>query len=153
MALTEKIKESSGEGKTPITYMLIASHHSGRGKEFVGSGATNFDVAGFVRQHKNIAPTYNRAKNKKGPLKCWFARYSFIYFSGCNTQSSAKLFSEEVLRTGSTIYGTNCSVVTGATKLKTKHSPTIRDKRRNIQEDYFIDAADSQIWESFKGKK
>ena len=119
--VTEKIKESSGEGKTPITYMLIASHHSGRRKEFVGSGATNFDVAGFVRQHKNIAPTYNRAKNKKGPLKCWFARYSFIYFSGCNTQSSAKLFSEEVLRTGSTIYGTNCSVVTGATKTKTKY--------------------------------
>lgn len=65
------------EGKTPISHMVVAGHHYGDEMKFTRDGKAAFNVAKFVEENKKITPTYERAKEKRGPLKCWFARGAF----------------------------------------------------------------------------
>ena len=52
-------------------------------------------------------PDYNRAKNKKGPVRCWFTIGSDARIQGCSTQTLAYEMAQNVMRKGSKSSGTN----------------------------------------------
>ena len=146
MRVAERIISTSQEGKTPITRLLIASHHGGVSMTFGSSGKTKFNTKEFIDKYKAIAPSYERASQKKGPLRCWFSTESKVTFSGCNTKSSAALFAQYALRKGAQIKGTNSSIVTGKENGR-------RFIRAGAHEEwYFTPPEESLIWVSFNGK-
>ncbi|MCP4113091.1 MAG: RHS repeat-associated core domain-containing protein [Desulfobacteraceae bacterium] len=102
--VANKIKEVSGEGSTPISFFLIAGHGGNSGK--YGGVWSTFTAQRLV----NIAhaPTFSRAKMKKGPLRCWFTKSAMALFYGCNSgKVIAQPFAQKVLRQGAYAWGIN----------------------------------------------
>lgn len=111
-AIPGAIRTSSGQGKTPISYMLLIGHGN------PGMMGGNMTSAGFDRNDGNLsmrelnaledpAPTFVRAQDMKGPKRCWFSRDAEVRLGGCNTSGFAREFARALLRPGATAYGTN----------------------------------------------
>lgn len=121
-----KIASVSGEGKTPITELLVAGHGVASGAT-ISSGRTemwggrNYTVKGYFRLADLLAlsknPTFARAKAKAGPIRCWFCRSASVRLSGCLTRNFAYALSTKALRKGAKAWGTKHSIYTTGERL------------------------------------
>ena len=111
--IANKLKDESGEGATPIVRLIIAGHGVVNPKTKktvgIGSGKNYFSPSKWLKENEE-KQTYERAKSRKGPKRCWFRRDSYVKFIGCNTNLLAKTFAEKVLRRNSMAEGTNHSI-------------------------------------------
>jgi hypothetical protein len=116
--LKKKIVEISGEGGTPISYLLTAGHGSpseiggqfltrrfSPTYPFVDYTATwdTMTVADLLALES--APTFVRASQRKGPSRCWFTRDSTAIFAGCSTSGYAQKMASKILRIGAQAVG------------------------------------------------
>jgi len=89
------IQKESGQGKTPIQQLVVIGH--GFRNNDIGTHAIVdnlrkpfnsghiFEVAEERINHFN---TFQHAKERIGPPKCWFTRNAMIYGAACNTTDS-----------------------------------------------------------------
>ena len=102
-----KIKEVSNQGGTPIRYLLVAGHS---GRDGMAGPVENGEWARFRAKdltELSEAVTYDRAKQRQGPVRCWFARNATAVFPGCNSSNvMAEPFATGVLRRGAAAWGT-----------------------------------------------
>jgi len=109
--VADRIKNISGQGATPISYLLVAGHSGGHGmagyKEKKGEKTWfRFRTEDLVRMDKPAS--FARAQLKQGPVVCWFSRDATAVFAGCNSaRAMAKPFADQILRVGATASGTN----------------------------------------------
>ena len=112
--LANKIKAVSGEGGTPISNMIVGGH-GGYSGEVTGTWYY-FKVQQIV--DLNQSPTFARAKQKKGPVRCWFTQDATARFAGCSSGSGiADSFARRILRKNATAIGTNQTVGHGSGKI------------------------------------
>jgi len=52
------------------------------------------------------APSYERAKQKKGPVRCWFTKNANVVFSGCESKMIAEPFAAAFLKKTAKAKGT-----------------------------------------------
>jgi hypothetical protein len=111
-----KIQEVSGEGATPVSYLLVAGHSGSN-----GMSGWKYDKTTEPKDDKtwyrftagqltalSQAPTFVRAKERRGPVRCWFTRDAKAVFPGCNSSKAmAKPLADKVLRRGAVAWGTN----------------------------------------------
>ncbi len=149
--LPKRLRSESKEGKTPISTLLVAGHGSTAGMGTLTD--ITFTIANLTALDE--AASFNRAKKKNGPLRCWFTRDANVRFSGCNTQTTAQSMARSVLRKGSTALGTNQSIGTGMRADGTPgmwlgpiHSSGEHLKWRHNALDYYA----SPAWVTYKGK-
>jgi RHS repeat-associated protein len=148
--LATTIRDESGEGATPIKSLYVGSHANEMQTPAILSGdGLEFRLADLVAL--NQLPTYARAKDKKGPMRCWFSRSSTVRFTSCGSALMAQGFANDVLRKGSKAYGTLHVIAMGQ---DTAGNPT----------NTFYDPSGNQIgspvphgtganWASYKGKQ
>ena len=114
--VARKIRSVSGEGKTPISHLVITGH-CGAGSNSISGTTTafiffsrhgSFDLQDLLSMDKPAS--YDRAKRKKGPQRCWFARNTSSRFVACSSQTFAQNFASQVLRKGSKATGTNQTI-------------------------------------------
>ncbi|MBX2850875.1 MAG: hypothetical protein KTR15_03915 [Phycisphaeraceae bacterium] len=145
------IRDTSSEGGTPIGYMVIHSH--GRaGATFLGGidaagGRHEISVADITKLSKPA--TYKRAKEKKGPSRCWFTRGASVYSAACHSNAYAKEFADKLLRKGGHAYGTDKLIIVKKA-LETYSENGVDAKGRILykKEDSFFAAP---IWTSYEG--
>ena len=101
-----KIKEASNEGATPINKFVLAGH----GGYSNHNGDSAFSISSLMALDQ--PPSFDRASQKKGPVKTWFSRDAQVRFSGCTSMNIAQPFAQQVLRKGSTALGTNQTIAT-----------------------------------------
>ncbi|MGA1826401.1 MAG: RHS repeat domain-containing protein [bacterium] len=103
-----RIQNVSNEGSTPISSFVLAGHGGTSGT--VGGTASSFNIASLQALDKS--PTFPRARQKKGPLRCWFTRNAVARFSGCGSQTIANNFATNALRVGANAIGTTGTIGT-----------------------------------------
>ena len=91
-------------GKTPITF-LIVSGHGEYGRDGVFLTKRNYFTTDDILMHSK-RPTFQKAKNSRGPARCWFCRKSTVRFVTCHSATTARNMATRILRKGSTAYGT-----------------------------------------------
>jgi len=112
------IKNRSGEGATPIWRFEFNAHSNG--SVFMGPGDATIAMrrdtsawklkvprTGADIKPNEPAPSYERARNKHGPHRCWFHRRAEGAFLGCMGETFSKAFAAAFLRYGSVIYTTD----------------------------------------------
>ena len=117
------IKEKSGEGKYPISRMVLGGHGGGegerRGVTKLGSGDVfdafkipNYAPYEWIGTDPGLRQPYDftSKQNRRGPHRCWFTKNSKVIFPGCTTMNFAEQFAKHVLRNGSKAQGTRTSV-------------------------------------------
>lgn len=111
-----EIERVSNQGATPISYMLLQGHANSvviGGK--ISKMESYFRVNDYTAYKANSYPvTYERASQKKGPKRCWFARNATVRFMGCNSSLLAKSFAKAALRKGASAYGTKYYIGVGS---------------------------------------
>ena len=105
-----KIKNDSGEGKTPIHQFLVGGHGGVVTKNNDGGVLSSYSVSDIL--NLGSRPTFSRAKLMKGPCRCWFTRSAQVRISGCITESVARQFASRLLRRGAVSYGTDRAIGT-----------------------------------------
>ena len=105
-----KIKNDSGEGKTPIHQFLVGGHGGVVTKNNNGDVLSSYSVSDIL--NLGSRPTFSRAKLMKGPCRCWFTRSAQVRISGCITESVARQFASRLLRRGAVSYGTDRAIGT-----------------------------------------
>lgn len=100
-----KIKNGSGEGKTPIHQFLVGGHGGVASQNNNGDVRSRYSVADIL--NLGSKPSFSRAKLMKGPCRCWFTRSAEVRISGCTTESVARQFASRLLRKGAVSYGTD----------------------------------------------
>ena len=102
-----RIREVSGEGTSPISDFFLYGHSDVMLDELHSN--IRYDIPFKVSYIKALdkTPDYNRAKNKKGPVRCWFTIGSDARIQGCSTQTLAYEMAQNVMRKGSKSSGTN----------------------------------------------
>jgi len=125
--VARKIAEVSGEGATPIGYLLIGGHHRLGGigpkkrvpKEWKGYFAMGDlkryyerSVRGLTEQH-----FWKRKHEKHGPPLCWFTRDAKVILAACTSAVFALQFRNLYLRGGgnSWVCGTRVPIYVTAT--------------------------------------
>ena len=114
-----EIKRVSGEGATPIDYFELYGHTMNR--PCIGPPSTKVDkrskkglkVQEFCPANypsDNSTNTYERAKRRKGPHRCWFTRGATGYAFACGGLSFGKAFAGAFLRKSASIKTTPQSV-------------------------------------------
>lgn len=105
--VADKVKTESGQGETPISEFIVAGHSGVNGMSGVYNGIWyRFTAQQLVEL--NEAPSFSRAVQKRGPVRCWFTQDAVAYFPGCNSDKvMAGQFAKDVLRKGAKAYGTN----------------------------------------------
>lgn len=111
-AVAAHIRDKSKEGSSPITDLFVGGHGAYYEDEVtmagigphVGTADDYFNSAQLFAL--NQEPTFSRAKQKKGPIRCWFCRKSVVRFVGCTTNPLAARFAQGILRKGSISWGT-----------------------------------------------
>jgi YD repeat-containing protein len=104
---------ASAEGAHPITYLAVMGYHGvGRTYMFVEDPYQEFNVPEI---HSALpaatAHTFEHARDRKGPPRCWFSRKAKAYFVGCNTHYGVSdRFAASFLRKGATAWGTDVLV-------------------------------------------
>lgn len=119
--VAERIRKTSQEGKTPISYLALAGHGGIAGKfnthffSFLGFG--DYDTWKYFNMEKlaemNKPASFERAKQKKGPVRCWFTREAKVIFSGCSSINAAQPFANQFLRKEASAWGTTKIIGTG----------------------------------------
>ena len=105
-----KIKNGSGEGKTPIHQFLVGGHGGVQSQNNNGDILSSYSVADIL--NLGSEPSFSRAKLMKGPCRCWFTRSAQVRISGCATESVARQFASRLLRKGAVSYGTDRDIGT-----------------------------------------
>ena len=105
-----KIKNVSGEGKTPIHQFLVGGHGGVVTENNNGDVLSSYSVSDIL--NLGSRPTFSRAKLMKGPCRCWFTRSAQVRMSGCTTESVARQFALRLLRRGAVSYGTDRAIGT-----------------------------------------
>ncbi|MBE6420426.1 MAG: RHS repeat-associated core domain-containing protein [Akkermansiaceae bacterium] len=154
----QKIKEISNEGGTPIGHFVSAGHGG-------VSGSPNPDKkekrqSYSVTQILNLAvkrQTFEYAKKRKGPIRCWFTRSAKVRFSGCSSSATAREFAKKVLRKGATALGTNQKIANfykdGTAWIRIKGiSNEKKQWVSGVDLPYFSNAASRVIWETHNGE-
>ena len=99
-----EIQVRSGEGASPISDFILAGHGG-------NAGYVNAVPYQFFAQDLSVldqAPMFQRAQNRKGPVRCWFSRNARAVFLGCNSDDHvAKPFAKKILRKGAEAWGTD----------------------------------------------
>jgi RHS repeat-associated protein len=103
-----RIRSASLEGATPIEFFVLAGHGGTGGT--VGGITSYLSIADL--QALNQAPTFIRAQQKKGPIRCWFTRDAAVRFSGCSSHTIASSFATNILRVGANATGTTGTIGT-----------------------------------------
>ena len=132
-----RIRDTSNQGRTPIALFYLAGH-GGRG---------HFSLSSLTSMTEAIAtPSYARAKQKKGPLRCWFTRNAEARFIGCSSQGFARSFANSVLRDGASTFGTNQSIGHTSTRV---YWDAVRDSTGNVirWDSNSTDLFPAAIWE------
>lgn len=79
------------------------------------------------------APSYERAKQKKGPVRCWFTKNANVVFSGCESKMIAEPFAAAFLRKTAKAKGTKKTIGTGLYSGKpTMFSNPVMDENGNV---------------------
>ena len=60
-----------------------------------------------LRHPHSQVQSYDRAKEKKGPSRCWFTTNAKVYGVACKSELFANRFASEILRSGANSYGTS----------------------------------------------
>ena len=102
-----EIKETAKEGATPISQFFLYGHSCDGCLILSGNRWYLSDFTVDRLTNLNIHPSYNRAKERKGPLRCWFTIGSDARIQGCSTQTLAYEMAQNVMRKGSKSSGTN----------------------------------------------
>ena len=138
------LQKISQEGKKPITSFILAGHGGRSSKD-----GNAFTINSLSRLEKK--PSFSRAQQKKGPVRCWFSVVATVMFSGCSSSSFAKQFAREFMRKGTTVAGTNQPIGTFVHPVKGprivygySNDPKTQDLKEN---DYYS----SKVWETFNG--
>ena len=104
----QAIRHAAGDGTSPITYMAVVGHHIQGDPDIWGNEGATFDVSALAAALPPAAQTYEAAKDRKGPSRCWFSRRAQVRFVACHTADGvAPPFASNVLRTGATAWGTD----------------------------------------------
>ena len=104
--VAQKIKTLSGEGATPLVYLLVAGHSGSDGMMGIINGVKSRFTARKLLELSE-APTFERAKQKKGPCRCWFTKNANTVFPGCLSYGAmAQTMAKNILRKGATAWGT-----------------------------------------------
>lgn len=112
--VAEAIKVKSGEGASPIGDFILAGHGGNTGK--INGQYYPFWPVDLL--NLNQAPAFQRAQNRKGPVRCWFTRDARAVFLGCNSDDHvAKPFANQILRKGGEAWGTTEQIGVGNGKL------------------------------------
>jgi len=97
------ISSAASDGITPINNLVIFGHATGTSM-FGGTGT--FDPTTLTP----IVHSFNLAKAKLLPRRCWFTRKASVRSVGCNSMNFAQVFAGLYLRHGSQINSTTRSV-------------------------------------------
>ena len=155
----DTIKTQSGQGGSPISYLLINGHMSATSiGGYVGGGKyARFTVAAYssAAGAKEFDISFERASKKMGPKRCWFSRNAEVRFAGCNSSGFARDFARIALRRSATAYGTKYYIGVGngiilyASELNVNNTwyPDNHDKGPKKSNDIFSNS----IWEAHRG--
>lgn len=104
--VAQKIQSVSKEGKTPIGQFFLYGHCNS-GLEYMSGnhGGNDFKLTSLL--NKNELPSFDRAVQMKGPLRCWFCIKTKARIQDCTTAHMAEQIAEHVFRKGSFVTGTN----------------------------------------------
>jgi RHS repeat-associated protein len=112
--VADRIRDTSSQGGTPISLFYLGGHN----------GHGRFNLTSLTRMSEaKAAPTYARASQKKGPLRCWFTRNAEARFIGCSSDSFAASFASSVLRDGAYAIGTNQTIGHSTTEVYWGYNP------------------------------
>ena len=148
----------SKEGQDPISNFVSAGHGGYGGYSGYGNRGTwnQYSVQDLLdRSH---SATFERAKQRKGPIRCWFTRKAQARFSGCSSQEIARPFAEQILRKGAISYGTDRSIGTssfnGILRLYYNYiqTGTYADGSPIFYWDKVSKYMTSPVWKKFEGK-
>jgi len=108
----ERLKSVSHEGNTPIDYFEFLGHSDdwpgiGAGdktnKKITKKGGARADFYPRDYTPDMPTPTFERAKDRKGPHRCWFTRSATGYSFACAGEAFARDFAGSFLRQGASI--------------------------------------------------
>lgn len=106
------IRTASGRGATPISRLLVIGH-SNTNLDYIGRGSEGIyfrasGLATYASNHGNPTGTntYQNARNRRGPVRCWFSKSAVVYGIACNCDHWASLMASQILRSGATAHGT-----------------------------------------------
>ena len=116
-AAYQAVRNASKEGRSPISLLRVDGHSCSTCNYTHGTGQGSFNRAGLVAYAAFAQnPTFLRAKQKKGPLRCWLARDVHVWSLGC---SSGHTFASDfagIVRPNGTVSGANATVYINATE-------------------------------------
>ncbi|MFD2160623.1 RHS repeat domain-containing protein [Rubritalea tangerina] len=108
--IAEKIRTASGEGSSPISYMFLGGHGIFMNGISLGIGSSSAQFATGDLLALEKKPTFVRAQNMNGPVRCWFCRDSIVRFTACKSYILAQSFARKVLRRGASSWGTRHTI-------------------------------------------
>jgi RHS repeat-associated protein len=112
----EAIRKASGEGQTPINYIEIGGHGATELDYITANPPTDRMMgqpagSGYFRPSDYNPglpePSYDRAKTKKGPQRCWHTHSATGFLLACQGQRAAKSFANQFLRVGAKFYSSD----------------------------------------------
>ncbi|MHA3690183.1 RHS repeat domain-containing protein [Akkermansia sp. AKK6] len=139
------LQKISQEGKKPITSFILAGH-GGRSSK----NGNAFTINSLSKLEKK--PSFSRAQQKKGPIRCWFSVVATVMFSGCSSSDFAKQFAKKFMRKNTTVSGTNQSIGTFVDPVKGPQIAHGYSKDPRTQNLVYDDYYSSSVWEIFDGK-
>ncbi len=105
----KKFKGKSGEGKTPISELVIAGHCFGENRICNEEEKNCFEAAHVFKvatKKSNTQNTFKSASQRIGPPKCWIQRKAAVYAVGCVTANAfAPEWAEKIVRISASIRG------------------------------------------------
>ena len=118
------IRDKSGEGRYPISRMVVGGHGSGKGTcrgvtklesgdPFTGDKIPHYaglDIDENLTIGLRQPYDFTAKQKRKGPPRCWFSKNSKVIFPGCSTMMLADQFAKLVLRKGAKAQGTRLSI-------------------------------------------
>jgi len=151
----EQLRIISNEGGTPIS-RFISAGHGGRAGNTNGV-YTEYSVRDILAK-ATATPSYERAKAKKGPIRCWFTRTAQARFSGCSTSDEiAREFAKKVLRKKAVAYGTKQDIGTSYSQGKAwiyyGGYTILTDNTYDwgTEKEYFSEEAKKAVWNTHNG--
>ena len=99
----------SGQGATPIKRLRVHGHGCASCSCLYNEAQRRVFCRSKLESYANFAktPTYVRAKSKKGPLRCWFAKNAHVWLLACSSGYTAAPDFAKILRSGAVASGTN----------------------------------------------
>ena len=161
MKVSAELARKTKEGESPFSSLVLAGHGGYTGKfkypipVYWDNNNLNDYRAFFLETLKALdkAPSYERAKQKKGPVRCWFTKNANVVFSGCESKMIAEPFAAAFLRKTAKAKGTKKTIGTGLYSGKpTMFSDPVMDENGNvINWDTKSDYWNSPLWVEYSG--